>query len=88
MMSVNNSAANMQVLSSSPDNRETDRTNQSNSKSPRKQLKMVNNKPTVEVNADSPLQRNKHSNTMRQVHVSLKPKPTILEPAGNFIQKK
>ena len=63
---------------------------QSPSPSPKKTLKVPAQKPKQQVEIESPLQKNKHSNTMRQVHVSLKPKQTVLEadPATNFMKRK
>ena len=88
MMNVNAITPTIQ----SPDKKSSLRSasHQSTSRSPKKSLKVPAQKPKEEVEIDSPLQKNKHSNTMRQVHVNLKPKPTVLQdaPATNFMKRK
>ena len=89
MFAVNSIAPKVEVLSSSPEKKMTHRSSsQSNSKSPKKSLRPPSEKPNVEVSLESPLIRNKNSNTMRQVHVNIKPKQTELQPVTNIIQKK
>ena len=70
MMSVNKlNTSNSNVLNTSPS--KVSGSSKSPTKSPSKILK-PGKKPVAEV--ESPLQKNPHSNTMRQVHVNLKPK--------------
>ena len=90
MMNVN--AITPSISSQSPDRKVSVRStsHQSTSRSPKKSLKVPAQKPKEQVEIESPLQKNKHSNTMRQVHVNLKPKPTVLQapPATNFVKRK
>ena len=86
MMSVNKlNTSNSNVLNTSPS--KVSGSSKSPTKSPSKILK-PGKKPVAEV--ESPLQKNPHSNTMRQVHVNLKPKPMQKpdEDVTNIVSKK
>ena len=88
MLAVNTNKLNVQIMNAaSPELKKTNRsTSQSNSKSPSKRLRPPVEKETVD--AESPVQRNKHSNTMRQVHVNIKPKAVKLKPVNAIFHEK